>query len=388
LPSLTPEQIEKIVEVRKNGGSYREAARAAGCAPSTVGQYCPDSKLKIQESVSQEDNLESLIAVLRKSDLTLEEIAAYGNVSKECAAAWIAFQQAKGVNICLLDGHYGIENIPQPSSGSVFEFVSDRNNVFHFGASGDQHLCSKYERLDVLNDLYDKYEDAGIKKVFNTGNWIDGEARFNRFDLKVHGMGRQLAYLAEHYPRRQGITTWAVSGDDHEGWYGQREGVDIGKYAEYSMQEAGRNDWRHLGFIEAHIRLVNANTGKSSFMTVMHPGGGSAYAISYQPQKLVESLGGGEKPAVMLLGHYHKISANNIRNVWVVQTGCTQDQTTFMKKNRIEAHVGGFIIKMHQDPETGAITRFVNEMIRYFDKGYYGNKRWSYDGDVELPVRM
>lgn len=184
------------------------------------------------------------------------------------------------------------------------------------------------------------------------------------------------------------MSTYAVSGDDHEGWYGQREGVDIGKYAENAMREEGRDDWHNLGFIEAHIRLVNANTGKSSILTVMHPGGGSAYAISYQPQKLVESLEGGEKPAVLMLGHYHKLSANNIRNVWVVQTGCTQDQTTFMKKKRIDAHVGGLITKLYQDPETGAIVRFMPDMLRYFNRGYYGNKRWSYSGDVDLPRRI
>jgi hypothetical protein len=79
--------------------------------------------------------------------------------------------------------------------------------------------------------------------------------------------------------------------------------------------------------------LRNANSGKATTMAVCHPGGGSAYALSYSIQKIIESLEGGEKPAVGLYGHYHKLWAGNIRNVWCVQTGCQEDQTPFMRKS-------------------------------------------------------
>ena len=180
--------------------------------------------------------------------------------------------------------------------------------------------------------------------------------------------------------------TYAVAGDDHEGWYGQREGVDIGKRAEQTFLENGRNDWRHIGFMEAFVSLVHAKSKASSQLLVQHPGGGSAYALSYTTQKIVESLDGGEKPAVLLCGHYHKLWFGNIRNVWCVQTGCQQDQTPFMRKKRISAHVGGCLVRLTQDPRTGAIVRCRVEIMRYFNKGYYNN-RWSHAGAVELPVR-
>ncbi|MGE3582875.1 MAG: Hint domain-containing protein [Hyphomonadaceae bacterium] len=248
------------------------------------------------------------------------------------------------------------------------------------------HNCSRYERLDVLNDLYNRFEKAKVQAVYNTGNWIDGEARFNKHDITVHGMEAQCRYLARHYPARPGFKTYAVAGDDHEGWYGQREGVDIGRFAERIMRDVGREDWVHLGFMEAYIRLVNANTGKSAVMAVVHPGGGSAYALSYSIQKIIEALDGGEKPAVGLYGHYHKLWAGNIRNVWCVQTGTTKDQDPFMRKKKIDAHVGGVIVRMEQDPRTGAIIGFEPNMIRYFNKGYYAD-RWSYSQPVRLPHR-
>lgn len=300
----------------------------------------------------------------------------------------VSLLRRQGHNVHERAGVLTLEKDIQPAfiGGPVFEYVSRPDNTFLFGATSDNHLGSKYERLDVLNALYDRFAEEGADRVFNAGNWIDGEARFNKFDLHTHGMDAQLAYLAAEYPKRNGLVTYAVAGDDHEGWYGQREGVDIGRYAENVMRNAGRQDWVNLGYMEAHVKLVNANTGKSSMLAVVHPGGGSAYALSYSIQKIIESLDGGEKPAVGLYGHYHKLWAGNIRNVHCVQTGCTEDQTPFMRKKKLEAHVGGYLIGLKQDPETGAIPEMSATMLRYFNRGFY-NHRWSHGSMPVLPGR-
>ena len=184
-------------------------------------------------------------------------------------------------------------------------------------------------------------------------------------------MDNQLAYWAKNYPKRKGITTYYVAGDDHEGWYAKDMGIDIGRRAEQTAREMGRKDLRYLGYMESFIKLKHPN-GKNSMLLVVHPGGGSAYAISYSPQKYAESLQGGEKPAVIIFGHWHKMNVMNYRNVWLIQGGTTQDQTPFMRKLKLEAHVGGMIVELFQDKK-GAITRCRTEQIRYFDRGYYNN---------------
>jgi predicted phosphodiesterase len=270
---------------------------------------------------------------------------------------------------------------------AVLELTSTKENTFKIGVVSDNHCGSKYERRDVLNDLYDKFYEEGITQVLHAGNWIDGDARFNRHDLIAHGIEQQCQLLAETYPRRDGITTYAVWGDDHEGWYSQREGIDVGSYAEGVMRKNGREDWVNLGFMEAPIPLVNANSGVRVFLALVHPGGGSSYALSYAIQKIIESLEGGEKPAVGIYGHLHKLWAGNIRNVWCLITGCCQDQTPFMRKNKLEAHVAGTIVSMEQDPETGVIVKFCPDMRRYFAKGFYDGPRWSHHGPVSLVER-
>jgi hypothetical protein len=279
-------------------------------------------------------------------------------------------------------------HVPQAAylSGPSVELVSGKDNRFVFLAFGDLHAGSKYCRWDVREDLIRQAEARGAQAAFDTGNWIDGVASFNRYDLDASGMSAQCRMLAEKHPKTR-MPIYAVTGDDHEGWYAQREGVDIGRYCENVMREAGHN-WTDLGYMEAHVRLVNANTGKSQVLAVQHPGGGSAYAISYRPQKIIESFEGGEKPAVILLGHYHKLEAGNARNVWYCQTGCAQDQTPFMRKKSIEAHVGGAIITLTQDPNTGAIIGMEPAFFRYFNRDYYNvAQRWSHHGPVGHPPR-
>jgi hypothetical protein len=296
--------------------------------------------------------------------------------------------QARGINVQQFGDKWSLEGTPDLGSAvDTVPYISRPNGRYRFGWLSDTHLCSKYQRLDVLRDLYRRFAEADLDRIFHAGNWIDGEARFNKFDLLVHGMDAQVRYLRDEYPQAAGLTTYAVTGDDHEGWYCQREGVDIGKYAENEMWAAGRSDWKNLGYMEAFVPLKHATTGKIAQLHVVHPGGGSAYATSYTVQKLVESYSGGSKPAVLLAGHYHKLEFINIRNVWTIQTGCTQDQTPFARKKRLHYSVGGGTCELEQDGETGAIIGCTVQMWAYFDRGFY-NDRWSHSGDIVLPERV
>jgi hypothetical protein len=408
-PALAQEALDAVVE---SGGNVTRAAENIGIPRGTLEgrlrtakQYIREGKCREPAAVDQtttvtrsgaipiatNDNSmsEAIAGVLRRGPASLDELAVKFTITKGRALDALDGLKATGHNVMQIGDRWSIEKTMEPAfaaGGTTFEYVSRPDNSFKFGVTSDNHCGSKYERLDVLNDLYDEFAKEGVDRAFNAGNWVDGECRFNKHELLVHGMDGQLRHLAKVFPQRPGITTYAVAGDDHEGWWAQREGIDIGRRAEQTMREEGREDWVNLGYMEAHVRLVNANTGKSSIMAVVHPGGGSAYALSYSIQKIIESLDGGEKPAVGLYGHYHKLWAGNIRNVWCLQCGTTKDQDSFMRKKKIEAHVGGAIVTLRQDPRTGAITGFVPDIRRYFNKGYYDG-RWSHAGDVALPAR-
>jgi predicted phosphodiesterase len=382
---LSADQRARILEVFAATGNKAETARLTGHHRQTVIDVCQDEGVGEPAKADVATLAEKALVWLRKpGGVTTATLAEQLGVSARVVGAVLGDLSDSGRMIRSVGDWHTLERGAEPSSvgGHGLEVVSDADGTYTFGAMGDTHLGSKYERLDALNGMYDTFANEGVSRVFHCGNWIDGEARFNRFDLVAHGIGGQLAYLAEHYPRRRGITTHAIAGDDHEGWYAQREGLDIGRCAEQAMRDAGRDDWHNLGYMEATVKLRHAQTGATATMAIVHPGGGSAYALSYTVQKIVESYAGGEKPAVLLLGHYHKLEFVNVRNVWCYQCGCTQDQTPFMRKKRLEAHIGGHVVRLRQDPQTGAIYRASADTLRYFVRSY-ANNRWSHSGPVE-----
>lgn len=330
----------------------------------------------------------SVLAFLKKSPASLDDLAVKVACTHGQALDALMGLKAAGVNVQQFGDRWSMERTPDLGSASdIASYKSRANGTYRFGWLGDTHLCSKYARLDVLRDIYRRFADADIDRIFHAGNWIDGEARFNKYDLLIHGMDAQVRYLRDEYPiAPNGLTTYAIAGDDHEGWYCQREGVDIGKYAENELKAGGRTDWKNLGYMEAFVPLQHAVTGKTTQLHLVHPGGGSAYATSYTVQKLVESYSGGSKPAVLLAGHYHKLEYLCTRNVHCIQTGCTQDQTPFARKKRLQYAVGGGVCELEQDAATGAIIGCTVQVWNYFDRDFY-NGRWSHSGDVVLTDR-
>lgn len=395
--TVPQENIDAAARAYERLYSVREVSRHLGISESTVARYLDKANVRRTGGYARVATSEEL---KHQQQGQLQQLAA-GSMNKPFnETGW-----ATGLNGFGEPG-YQPPKIEEPTTpppfsipyappmattvGVQFELLSRPDNTFCFGAFGDLHAASKYTRWEVRDDLHRRAVKANAQCVFDTGNWIDGEAHFNRYDLEAVGLDAQLQILADRYPR-DGLRTYAVTGRDHEGWYVQREGIDVGRYCESIMNDAS-HDWIDLGYMQADILLRNANTGKSSVMRVMHPGGGTGYAVSYRPQKIIESMEGGEKPAVLLLGHYHKIDAGLVRNVWYAQTGTGQDQTPFMAQKSLEAHVGGVIVDMEQDPETGAILTYRPEMIRYFNKSYYfregsANQRWSESGPIKAAPR-
>jgi hypothetical protein len=120
--------------------------------------------------------------------------------------------------------------------------------------------------------------------------------------------------------------------------------------------------------------VIPAPNGET-VIRVQHPGGGSAYALSYTPQKIVESLSGGDKPNILLLGHYHKAGHWFLRNIHTVLGGCFQAQSPFMRKKRLAAHVGGWIIEFLQG-DTGDVLEFTSTFIPFYDVS--AHEKWEY----------
>lgn len=317
---------------------------------------------------------------------SLEGVASRHKTSRGMVLDAIDALKSLGVMVREFGGVWSITKEPEPLAHDPTRHLlrSDERGGYRFGVISDTHYGSKYAREDVVADLYDWYASEGITRVYHCGNWIDGQSHFNKYDLlpEAHGLQSQLDLFAARYPARSGIVTCYVAGDDHEGWYAQREGVDIGRMLESTARSAGRSDLVYLGYKEAFVALEHAKTRKHARLLVDHPGGGSAYADSYAAQKRVEAAQPGEKPGMWLFGHWHKIGYFRPRGVHVLLAGCTKDLDPFGRKKGLRYDVGGSIVELHQD-EGGALVECTPRIRVFYDRGYHEGTAFSMSGSVK-----
>ena len=146
---------------------------------------------------------------------------------------------------------------------STYSFETDDSNEFSFIAISDTRLGSKSQQLAILNDIYRKAQEMGIKNVILCGNisaglkpMTDTESNF------VYDTQTQINYIIDNYPKYEGIKTYFITGkldDKHIA----NNNINIGK----RIADA-REDMIYLGYMAGRYG-VNLN--------------GSPY-ISYPPK--------------------------------------------------------------------------------------------------------
>ena len=213
-----------------------------------------------------------------------------------------------------------------------------KGNQIKFGLVTDTHLGSLKANEELLNSAYDIFEQEGIEKVFHAGDITDGEHvyRGQEFELKIIGFEAQLEYLVNTYPERESIETHFILGNHDESFW-RRAGADIGLHIAKK-----RTDMIYLGMCEADVNIQMKDAQIK--LRLWHPTLGTAYAISYQSQRYIESLSGGKKPNILAIGHFHKAEYLFYRNIHAIQGGCCEFQTRFMASKKIAAMMGFWVI--------------------------------------------
>lgn len=243
----------------------------------------------------------------------------------------------------------------------------DGTQVLKFAIMGDTQFGSKYTQITYLHDFYDLCKREGIENVYHTGDITDGlKMRVgHEYELYEVSADEMRDDVVENYPKIDGITTHFITGN-HDASIYKHVGYDIGQ-AIANL----RPDMKYLGRDCAVVNLTPKCT-----LELRHPWDGTAYAISYKMQKMIEAMESDSKPNILAVGHYHKAEYIFYRNVHALQTGCFQGQTPFTRGKGISVHMGGWLITIHVD-ENGYIQRFSPEFIPcyYSIKDDYKNFR-------------
>lgn len=225
-----------------------------------------------------------------------------------------------------------------------------------FGLIGDTQMGSKYTQLTHLNRFYDICAKRGVCNVYHTGDITDGMKMRpgHEYELYTNGLDEMLNDVVTNYPKREGIKTSFITGN-HDASIYKHLGYDIG----LAIADK-RKDLEYLGRDCAIIKLTENCT-----LELRHPWDGTAYAISYKPQKLVNAMEGGSKPNILAIGHYHKQEYIVYRNVHVFQTACFQSQTPFTRGKGIDVYMGGWIVEVFVDKD-GTIRGITPQFIPFY----------------------
>ena len=184
----------------------------------------------------------------------------------------------------------------------------------------DTHLCSKYDRLDILRYLYAKADERGVKHILHSGDFTDG--RSNRpehiYELREPSYEGQVDYCVEKYPTFDG-KTYVISGN-HDDWWYKSTGSEIVKAIANR-----RDDIVYLGSDVADMKI-----GKLK-VRLFHGKGGNAYAKSYKVQKYLDSIPLEERPHILQTGHIHQSFYMKQDDTHCFQTSCLEDLTPFAR---------------------------------------------------------
>jgi UDP-2,3-diacylglucosamine pyrophosphatase LpxH len=228
--------------------------------------------------------------------------------------------------------------------------------TIRFGLMGDTQFGSKYAQITALHEFYDICKNEGITTVYHTGDITDGLKmrtghEYELYEISADG---QCDDVVANYPKREGITTYFITGNHDASLY-KIAGYDIGRDIANK-----RSDLIYLGRDCAVVNLTPNCT-----LELRHPWDGTAYALSYKIQKMIEAMESDSKPNILAVGHYHKAEYLFYRNVHAFQTGCFQGQTPFTRGKGISIHIGGWILTVTVDSE-GHVQRISPEFIPYY----------------------
>lgn len=258
---------------------------------------------------------------------------------------------AEGLDFTVDRGRLLRQSRPDRDHETVVDLGSEH---IRLGIVSDTHGGSRYEQLTALRSFYAYAED--VDAFVHGGDMTQGSDRMHKgmeLEVHAHGADAQVAYVVGTYPvPRVGVKTYAIAGN-HDDSFLRDGGVNVVRRI-----AAQRPDIVYIGQDAAYLTLGGLR------MYVVHPDGGGAYAKSYKPQKLAESLPLDRHVALLLVGHYHNWGAFRQKDTLALMLPCFQSQYAWLARKALHPDIGGIIADIWLD-DAGRIARFRFEVVSY-----------------------
>lgn len=227
-----------------------------------------------------------------------------------------------------------------------------------FGYCSDTHIGHKEFKEELWDKMGQFFKKEKVELVYHAGDILEGMSgrEGHIYELRHIGITAQLNAAASLI-RSADFHLMGILGN-HDLWAMAKAnmGINVGQTLEDNVP-----NFTHLGDWEADVKLAPHITLK-----LYHGNDGTAYATSYKLQKLVESFTGGEKPNLVMSGHYHKAMYAFMRNVHAFECGTLCGQTRWMRGKKIQAHLGFGLIELWLGKK--GIVRLRHEFIPHYEE--------------------
>ena len=247
-----------------------------------------------------------------------------------------------------------------------YEIIDNSENVKVMMIS-DTRFGSIYQQQTILNDLYYKAKQMGVKYVFLTGDVVEGmySGAKSIYNTTLHKMGYedQADFVASCFPRVEGITTYFLTGEHDLSFLKTKAKVDIG-----TLIASKRDDMIYLGPRRRKVKITTEDKKGEVSLYLQHAKGNVPYTISYKPQQKISSMRNEDKTDILVTSHFAACDSFLRRGVRSYQVPTITATTDEMKDANTPVYntVGGWIVNLERDKK-GNLKNTTQMWIPYYD---------------------
>lgn len=302
---------------------------------------------KLLEDLKKEKTLSSLS---EKLELTEFEVLGYIRELKNKGIN-ITYNEKNGEAFVVINDH------PDFSKENSYHIEEDIDETTKIAVIADLRFGSKHEQIAILNDMYKKFAESGVKYVLIAGNLIEGiytgnnALVFGRSLITNDALG-QVNHLIEFFPKVEGIKTLFITGkNEHK----CSKKLNVG---EYIARE--REDMIYLGPKSCTVFFNNVSFKLEQLKK------GDAYTIAYPQQKYIRSMSSYEDYDVILLsGATSTQHFPQMRDTQIFSVPSVVERTPEMVDSNQQNTIGALLLDIHY-AKTGKLKRLVPTFSPYY----------------------
>lgn len=323
---------------QRESKANRAAARSAGPAP---------------------DDVRRLLGATRRGPVPFADLCDALDLSPAKCRALIDRAQSDGFAVSVDHGEVSFR-LPEGGGEHHVDVAPATSGPHMVGVISDVHFGSKHCLRAQLRDFVDQAYARGVRHILSPGDWLDGVYRHSLYEQSHRGFDEQADDAFESLPARPGLVYHFIDGN-HDDTLSDAIGMESGRALVERFKARGRDDLRFYGRRGAYLRIFGAR------VELWHPRSGKSYALSYQLQNHIRDYAVGQKPDILLAGHWHIWTYFEQRGVHALACGTFQGGGSAFGKSLGGAPSMGGTILSWELTDHGTIRRFAVERSAYYE---------------------